>query len=353
MAVWIVLLLVGTAHTACACEPQPDGSCHYVRPTRLAVKPKPLPAPAPLRVPDPVADPVAGILPFTYAYVFTGPVSLYSGTEAIAAGVVTTSLASGYVWVRVTGATVVDGQKYYRIENGLYVPASVVTFVRPSAFEGAINPELPAAWILFGGKLSASAGAPPDENAPSVSRYQLVHVYEEQQAGEQVWYRVGDNQWIGQKQVGLIRASARPPEIPPGDKWIEINLFEQTLMAYEGERVVYATLVSSGLPAWPTVTGLFRVWSKVRYGTMYGAEGKADYYYLESVPWAVYFQDDFAIHAAYWHDRFGYPHSHGCVNVPPVPARWLFEWATPVLPEGVNVALSKDDNPGVWVWVHE
>jgi hypothetical protein len=256
--------------------------------------------------------------------------------------------------VRVTGATIVNNQKYYRIENGSYVPSSVVAFVRPSAFEGVLDPaDLPLAWALVNTRLSSSAGTPPAQDAPAVARYQVLHIYEEQPVDDQVWYRTGESQWIGQKQVSVVRAGPRPAEIAPGDKWIEINLFEQTLMAYEGDRMVYATLVSSGLPAWPTATGLFRVWSKVRYGTMYGAEGKADYYYLESVPWAMYFHDDFAVHAAYWHDRFGYPHSHGCVNVPPIPAKWLFDWANPAVPEGVNVVLSQGDNPGVWVWVHD
>jgi lipoprotein-anchoring transpeptidase ErfK/SrfK len=106
-----------------------------------------------------------------------------------------------------------------------------------------------------------------------------------------------------------------------------VNLFEQTLAAYVGDRMVYATLVSSGLPGWNTPPGLFQVWQKVKAGKMSGAENRPDYYFLEDVPWSLYFNQDVALHGAYWHNSFGYKHSHGCVNLAPLDAKWLFEWA--------------------------
>jgi lipoprotein-anchoring transpeptidase ErfK/SrfK len=118
-----------------------------------------------------------------------------------------------------------------------------------------------------------------------------------------------------------------PPGVPSGAAWIDINLFEQTLAAYVGDRMVYATLVSSGLPGWNTPPGLFEIWNKVLAGKMSGADGRPDYYFLEDVPWTLYFNQDVALHGAYWHDGFGYQHSHGCVNLAPLDARWLFEWA--------------------------
>ncbi|MER3459517.1 MAG: hypothetical protein C4309_13610 [Chloroflexota bacterium] len=146
--------------------------------------------------------------------------------------------------------------------------------------------------------------------------------------------------------------SPRPEGVGPTEKWIEVNLYEQTLAAYEGDRMVYATLVSSGLPQWATPEGLTRIWIKLRVAKMSGAEGRSDYYFLEDVPWIMYFNKAVGLHGAYWHDGFGYVRSHGCVNLAPRDAEWLFNWTTPVVPEGTNSVLSTEDNPGTWVWVH-
>ena len=123
------------------------------------------------------------------------------------------------------------------------------------------------------------------------------------------------------------------------------------LAAYEGERMVYATLVSSGLPQWQTAQGLFRIWLKVKLGKMSGREGYSDYYFLEDVPWSMYFYQSFALHGAYWHDKFGLRHSHGCVNLPPRDAKWLFDWVTPAT-SPYNFTLPTEEDPGAWVWVH-
>lgn len=134
-----------------------------------------------------------------------------------------------------------------------------------------------------------------------------------------------------------------------------MNKFEQTLAAYEGDRMVYATLVSSGLPQWDTDSGLFRIFAKVKIAKMSGREGLADYYFLEDVPWAMYFNKDMALHGAYWHDKFGFKHSHGCVNLPPQDAKWLFDWTTPTIGDSnwTMVADRLNNTEGTWVWVHD
>jgi lipoprotein-anchoring transpeptidase ErfK/SrfK len=131
-----------------------------------------------------------------------------------------------------------------------------------------------------------------------------------------------------------------------------VGLFEQTLAAYQGDQMVYATLVSSGLPQWTTVQGIFRIHSKFTLGPMVGQEGKPDFYALESVPWSMYFFRDYALHGAYWHDDFGWRHSHGCLNLAPLDAKWLFEWTTPAVPLGGKLAVARPDQ-GTWVWVHD
>ena len=111
-----------------------------------------------------------------------------------------------------------------------------------------------------------------------------------------------------------------------GERWIDVNLSTQTLVAYEGETAVFSTLISSGLYNFPTVTGEFRTWLKYESQDMNGYLLGYDYF-LPGVPYVMYFFQDYAIHGAYWHNSFGTPMSHGCVNVSPTDAGWLFEWA--------------------------
>jgi lipoprotein-anchoring transpeptidase ErfK/SrfK len=84
---------------------------------------------------------------------------------------------------------------------------------------------------------------------------------------------------------------------------------------------------------------------------MSGREGFPDYYFLQDVPWIMYFSGDVALHGAYWHDRFGAPHSHGCVNLSPKDAQWLFNWTAPTAGP-YNWTLPKPEDQGTWVWVH-
>lgn len=118
----------------------------------------------------------------------------------------------------------------------------------------------------------------------------------------------------------------RPAGVGEGERWINVNLSTQTLVAYEGDSPVFETLVSSGLPQWPTVVGQFRTYMKYESQTMNGYLLGYDYY-LPDVPFVMYFFEDYAIHGTYWHNSFGTPMSHGCVNVSTPDAEWLFNWA--------------------------
>lgn len=112
-------------------------------------------------------------------------------------------------------------------------------------------------------------------------------------------------------------------------RWIEINVSTQRLVAWEGHTPVYAVIISTGTDNHPTLTGAFAVQSKYRVARMQGED-----YDIPDVPYTMYFYGSYAIHGAYWHHRFGTPVSHGCVNVAVNHARWLFRWAavgTPVV----------------------
>ena len=136
------------------------------------------------------------------------------------------------------------------------------------------------------------------------------------------------------------------------EKWIDVDLATQTLKAMEGDRTAYQFLVSTGKWA-PTPTGEFRIWSKFKYTKMSGGSKELNtYYYLPNVPYVMFFHNGFGIHGAYWHNNFGHPMSHGCVNMSIVDAEKLFYWAGPVLAEGKSSGIPTKENPGTRVVVH-
>jgi lipoprotein-anchoring transpeptidase ErfK/SrfK len=131
-----------------------------------------------------------------------------------------------------------------------------------------------------------------------------------------------------------------------GEKWIDVNLTKQALVLYEGTKAVYATLVSSGEagledPAHTTATkrGIFRIHTKYVTATMASTE-LGEEFELRDVPYVQYFdKEGYALHGAYWHDRFGTPKSHGCINLAPEDARRIFFWTEPRVPVGWHGAL--------------
>ncbi len=161
-----------------------------------------------------------------------------------------------------------------------------------------------------------------------------------------------DGLFVPEDAVRIVTPAQRPPLVPSRAHWIDISLENQTLVAYEGDVPVFATLVSTGREDHDTPTGIFRIQSKHVSATMDGEAGSDEAYSIEDVPWTMYFQGNYALHAAFWHKQFGRVRSHGCVNLAPADARHLFEWSTPGLPNGFHGVLATRDNPGTWVVIH-
>jgi hypothetical protein len=149
--------------------------------------------------------------------------------------------------------------------------------------------------------------------------------------GKPIWYKIGDGRYV---YSGLVRAaspltpapqpSPQPHPQPGPGKWIEIDLSDHTLTAWDGDKVFLTTLVSIGKPSTPTVKGTFRVYAKYRSVNMSGPG-----YYQPNVPHTMFFYGGYAIHGAYWRKTFGENVSHGCVNVNLTDAARLYEW-TPI-----------------------
>lgn len=143
------------------------------------------------------------------------------------------------------------------------------------------------------------------------------------------------------------------PVIPTEGKWISVDLDHQRTFAWEGNKLIKSFLISSGKARTPTVTGVFRIWGKIAAQRMEGGSRAAgDYYNLPNVQWVQYFYQDYSFHGTYWHNNFGTPMSHGCVNMTNADAQWLYDWASPTVEDyGWHTTDRKD--PGTLVVIYQ
>ena len=164
---------------------------------------------------------------------------------------------------------------------------------------------------------------------------------------QRLYFETADGKYISDLHASRLDAAKRMPAWGKrGEKWIDVNLTKQTLVLYEGTQAVYATLISSGEagledPEHTTATkrGIFRIHTKHVTATMSGNE-IGEEFELRDVPYVQYFdKEGYALHGAYWHDRFGVPKSHGCINLAPEDARRIFYWTEPGVPVGWHGVL--------------
>ena len=157
--------------------------------------------------------------------------------------------------------------------------------------------------------------------------------------------------WYGQRLriPGAAMPAPQPVVLPPAQnvvaapaavnaptegKWIDINVATQTITAYEGSVPLKSVIVSTGVARTPTVLGTYKIYRKHANMRMTGGTPGIDYYDLPNVPWSMFFYAGYAIHGTYWHNNFGTPMSHGCVNLRTEDAKWFYDWApigTPVV----------------------
>ncbi|MEZ4661760.1 MAG: LysM peptidoglycan-binding domain-containing protein [Caldilineaceae bacterium] len=133
-----------------------------------------------------------------------------------------------------------------------------------------------------------------------------------------------DHVWVGQQLViaGQGSTGYGDPANAFGPKRIEVSLSSQTLNAWQGDTLILSTYISSGTYNYPTVQGHFQIYTKLPSQRMYGPG-----YDIEGVPWVMYFWQDYALHGAFWHNNFGTPMSHGCINLRTDQAEFLYNWA--------------------------
>ena len=273
-------------------------------------------------------------------------------------GLVKETLPAGSI-VSFTRAFAAEGRTWLLSADQALVPADRVRIFTPSTFHGVRlggEARLPLAWMRGTARpklrrLPSGAFAKAGEAWPVRSFVQLsgARVEQEGQGYLETLERDagGDALFVREHDATVAeRAPALATGVTPGQKWIDVSITRGTLVAYEGLEPVYATLMSPGRGGVPvpgrdnvadstTPTGTYNITFKDRAVTMSpDRPGGPRTHFIADVPFVQYFKAPFALHAAFWHERFGEPASAGCVNVSPLDAEALFQWTDPEVPEG-------------------
>jgi hypothetical protein len=234
---------------------------------------------------------------------------------------------------------VVDGNRYYMIGYGEWMTAVEISRVgSPSRFQGLTfdrTPDRPFGWILYQVESKGSPGFDRDDyTGVFFNRYQVVQVFHVEEIDGLNWFMIAPDQWIPEKQewyrvISTVTPNTIPPDGVDNNRWIDVNLYEQTVSVYEDNQLIFATIVSTGIPPFWTQPGLFQIYEKYDYTPMRGSFeiDRSDAYYLEDVPWTMYYDGSYALHGAYWHNGFGSIRSRGCINISVADSRWIYEWA--------------------------
>lgn len=223
---------------------------------------------------------------------------------------------------------------------------------KDSSFEGGIG------WVV---SERASTFASAKSNAKVTGfrvRFSEISLETRVIEGKAVFFKIfGEDAWVRAADLAVPTQAPRPKEAGDHERWIDVDLATQTLVAFEGDTPAFATLVSTGRGAQGTETatpkGVHRIWAKLFTTAMDNLEREdaAHYYSIDEVPWVQFFNKGVALHGAFWHRNFGHVQSHGCVNVAPIDAQMLFTWTTPNLPGGWTAALPAPVDRGTVVRV--
>lgn len=297
-------------------------------------------------------------LPFRYYFVGPNGSTTYKRLREVGFGEAAQQLDPGFA-VGIVEERSFDGARYGMSGNDFWIPMNDLNPARPISFQGAEIPagatSVPYAWVhgqsaaVF---TSASGGARTAESLPQFMRVDVLEKKDK-------FLRIGEKRWVLAKDVRHPSPTTPPDEIErdAGERWIDVELATQTLTVFEGERPVFATIVSTGKgragTANQTPKGSFRIWVKLGAANMDNLEdeGANRFWRMESVPYVQYFEKGVGLHGAYWHRGFGNVRSHGCVNLAPLDAQRVFYMTSPRLPAGWTAVLPSKHEEGTLVRV--
>jgi len=288
--------------------------------------------------PLPAYKPDPGLTQLSYRYfnLEKDYVPIYSAPGERGDGI--NQFPPGFVYVSYIDR-VESGGVYYMLQNGGWIPGKGARVGEISGFQGLAfysTPQNSFGWPFEEIPVKSAPGYNTPETGKRLDPYSIIQIYNTQNVDNADWNLIGPNQWVEARKVAQVIIDATPPEGVTNNRWIEVNLAEQTLSVYDNYELAFATVIASGLEPFWTKPGLFQIFQKKETETMRNND-PSDFYYLDNVPWTMYFDGARALHGAYWRTRFGYPQSHGCVNLSVGDSHWLFNWAV----------------EGDWVYVHD
>jgi hypothetical protein len=260
--------------------------------------------------------------------------------------------------------------RFWKTAAGLYAPAEhIVVHAPKTEFEGVHvgdadeQRKLPLGFLLglHARQFRFTEGDQKPKRGEHVDRFTIVALTGQKKVFEdRHYYETTDGWWMRDVDGTTTKPGPPPADLGPGEKWIDVNLSTQSLVAFEGDKPVYATIISSGrhddkdaTKDHRTKMGSFRIREKHISATMDDDSASDGPYSIEDVPWIMYFNGGYALHGAFWHSAFGHERSHGCVNMTPHDAKELFGWAGPALPGGWHGVRATADNPGTRVIIHD
>jgi hypothetical protein len=274
------------------------------------------------------------------AYFFVKPegASAFVSIESAENGAPDRDLEGGWA-VAIVEQRTAESERWGRTSHGFWIAMRDLAPAQPSQMHGdtIARGRLDFGWVIA--EQAGVYGAPAFKGKPSGLRKRFERIDVAEHSGAMV--RVGESSWMLARDLAIPTLAPPPAEVTaPGERWIDVDLASQTLVAYEGGQAVYTTLVSSGRGPQgsdsATPMGVHRVWVKMIASDMDNVErGELDAHYsMEDVPYVQYFDGSVGLHGTYWHHDFGHVRSHGCVNLTPQDARWIFEFTEPHLPPG-------------------
>ncbi len=247
------------------------------------------------------------------------------------------------------GVEVRSRRRFVRTVRGTYVKESQLEERTGSAFTGVeLSGEttLPIAWAIRATRplvrevRGDAARMTEDEALDPFERLARVPWVRRERVGDQAYHVVtapdGQERYLREWHVTVAERRDPPRGVEDDEPWVHVDLSAQTLVVYRGAEPIFATIVSTGMEGHETPIGEFTIRRKLISDTMAdpGSDLGDDRYRIEDVPWTQYFEGSIALHAAFWHSQYGIVRSHGCVNIAPRDARWVFQHTWPEVPTG-------------------
>ena len=282
------------------------------------------PTPTPEPAWNEALEPSIGALKYNYALVNDPKARVYVSLQDAMAKTGNFGYLPNYPAYVAYATSRSEGERTFYLATLGWMDGNDLQPLTPSAFSGILltrDVTFRFGWVLAETQSVNAAGA----SIQTYTRYQIVHEVPavRQNPG---YVAVGADEWLPEDKVALVSSQV------PGDaganacRFIHVNLAEQALTVYDDCKLVFATLISSGANSW-TFEGTFTILNKWEYSSITPPPTSTSDYYIEAVPYFMSYAGNFGFHGAYWHDNFGSAASHGCINLSPADAKWLYEWS--------------------------